>query len=89
MILTGIIHIYSIIAGCVMLLLAFIMCVLEATIICSGVSFAQPIIQRIDKIKNWHRGATYCGYVFILRLRRVFCGKFTDFLSDFRNLIKI
>ncbi|CBY09379.1 unnamed protein product [Oikopleura dioica] len=61
MILTGIIHIYSIVAGCVMLLLAFIMCVLEATIICSGVSYAQPIIQRIDKIKNWHRGALYCG----------------------------
>ncbi|CAG5094172.1 Oidioi.mRNA.OKI2018_I69.XSR.g13312.t1.cds [Oikopleura dioica] len=61
MILTGFLHITSIVAGCVMLLLAFIMCVLEATIICSGVSFAQPLIQRIDSIKNWHRGATYCG----------------------------
>ena len=65
MILTGIIHIYSIVAGCIMLLLAFVMCVLEATIICSGVSYAQPIIQRIDKIKNWHRGALYCGYVLV------------------------
>jgi len=48
--------------GCViMLLLGFLSFVLEATFLCRGVSIAQPVIQRMDIIKFWHRGGIYCG----------------------------
>ena len=44
-----------------MLLLGFLSFVLEATFLCRGVSIAQPVIQRMDIIKFWHRGGIYCG----------------------------
>lgn len=45
----------------IMLLLGFLIFVMEATFVCRPVSFAQPIISRLDKVRFWHRGAIYCG----------------------------
>jgi len=44
-----------------MILLGFLIFVLEVTFVCRQVTFAQPIINRMDKVRYWHRGALYCG----------------------------
>ncbi|CBY25000.1 unnamed protein product [Oikopleura dioica] len=45
----------------IMLFLGFLIFVMEATFVCRPVSFAQPIIARMDRIRFWHRGAMYCS----------------------------
>lgn len=44
-----------------MLVLGFFIFVFEATFVCRAVSFAQPIISRMDRVRFWHRGVLYCG----------------------------
>jgi len=51
----------AIFGGIVQIGLGFLIFVLEATFVCRTVSFAQPVITRMDKIRFWHRGALYCG----------------------------
>ena len=57
----GILHITSILGALIMIALGFLMFVLEATFFCRTNSAAQPVIQRMDKIRFWHKGALYCG----------------------------
>ena len=64
MFITNIISGISAILGSVlMIMLGFLIFVLEATFCCRAISFAQPIITRMDRIKFWHKGCAYCGYV--------------------------
>ena len=65
-ILTFVLHIITPIcigAASLMLLLSFLMFIFEATICCGRISFAQPIISRIDAVKFWHKAGIYCAYV--------------------------
>ena len=57
----GILHITNILGALIMIALGFLMFVLEATFFCRTISFAQPVISRMDKIRFWHKGAIYCG----------------------------
>ena len=63
-IFTFVSHIISpicIVAASFMMVLAFLLFVFEATICCGSISFAQPIVTRIDKVKFWHKAAVYCS----------------------------